>query len=130
MALAEDKALEEAQVVLVCLSKAALGKQGPHHRLMNRALARLEEQPEDAVFTIPVLLEACELPHSLKKRKPARLYEQDGNALLLKTLSQLLTPHRKPSPAQEPDASAGELQPDITNEKMEPIPDQDGDDPR
>lgn len=63
-----EQALREADVVLICLSTKSVNKEGYVQREVKRALFYAEEKPETTIYLIPLLLDECVPPFSLKDR--------------------------------------------------------------
>ncbi|MGB8647695.1 MAG: toll/interleukin-1 receptor domain-containing protein [Anaerolineae bacterium] len=81
-----SRAVRASDVVLVCLSQNAVNKAGRVHKEIKYALDVADEQPEDAIFLIPVKLEPCDLPERLDHLAPVNLYEPNGYERLLLAL--------------------------------------------
>lgn len=60
-------ALREVDAVIVCLSATAVTKKGYVQKEIKQVLDIADEQPEGAIFVIPVKLEPCEVPQSLRR---------------------------------------------------------------
>lgn len=82
-----SKAIDNSDVIIVCLSKNSVSKEGFVQKEIRFALDKAEEKPEGVIFIIPVLLEECEVPERLRKRHWAKLYEENGYSSLLKALN-------------------------------------------
>jgi len=82
-----SKAIDNSDVIIVCLSKNSISKEGFVQKEIRFALDKAEEKPEGIIFIIPALLEDCEVPQRLSKRHWAKLYEENGHSLLLKALN-------------------------------------------
>lgn len=80
------KALKVADVVLACLSRESVSKTGYVQREISLALDMAEEQPEGAIYIIPVKLEECNVPNRLSKWQWVNLFENEGYERLLRTL--------------------------------------------
>lgn len=61
------KALRKADVIIVCLSKASIAKEGYVQKEITRALDIAEQKPEGTIFVIPLRLEECQPPLRLSK---------------------------------------------------------------
>ncbi len=61
------QAVRGSDVVLVCLSRNSVTKEGYVQRELRRVLEVAEEKPEGTVFIIPVKLEECEVPEQLSR---------------------------------------------------------------
>lgn len=81
-----SKALRQCEVVLVCCSRTSVNKAGYVQWEIRAALDRALEQPEGAIFVIPVKLEECELPDSLNTYQYVRYFDANGYQLLLSAL--------------------------------------------
>jgi hypothetical protein len=57
-----QRAIRESDIVLACLSKASVQKQGYVQKEFRLALAACSERPPGKVFLIPVKLDSCEVP--------------------------------------------------------------------
>lgn len=80
------RAVRNADVVIVCLSQTAISQAGQVHKQIGLALDVADEQPEGAIFLIPLRLEACEIPDRLRHLKPVDLFEAGGYERLLRAL--------------------------------------------
>lgn len=81
------KALEDADAILVCLSKKSVGKEGYVQKEIRIALDLALEMPEGRIFLIPARLEECDLPFSLKPYQWVDLYTAGGMEKLVKSLN-------------------------------------------
>lgn len=61
-----EKAVEAADVVLVCVSSKSVTKEGYIQRELKFALDIALEKPEGTIFIIPLRLDDCELPRRLR----------------------------------------------------------------
>src|SRR5262249_22770567 len=64
--------------VLVFFSRLSVAKRGYVQRKMKLALDALQELPEGTIHTIPVRLDACEIPESFRYYHYANLFEPTG----------------------------------------------------
>ena len=80
------KAVREADVVVVCLSKQ-FNQAGFRQKEVRLALDTAMEKPEGEIFIIPARLEECDTLESLRKWHWVDLYEELGYDKLAKTLS-------------------------------------------
>jgi formylglycine-generating enzyme required for sulfatase activity len=62
-----EKAVEVADAIIVCLSKGSITKEGYVQRELRTVLDFADYKPEGTLYIIPVRLEECELPRSLRK---------------------------------------------------------------
>jgi hypothetical protein len=79
------KALRAAHAVVVCLSQQSVTKAGYVQKEIVYALDIADEQPEGAIFIVPVKLEECEVPQRLSRWHWVHLDER-GFARLVQTL--------------------------------------------
>lgn len=79
------KAVREADVVVVCLSKQ-FNQAGFRQKEVRIALDTAMEQPEGEIFIIPARLEECENLESLRKWHWVDLFEDDGFQRLIRAL--------------------------------------------
>jgi CheY-like chemotaxis protein len=61
------KAIRESDVVIVCLSRSSVNKEGYVQKEVVRALDIADEKPEGTIFIIPLKLEECEIPQRLNR---------------------------------------------------------------
>ncbi len=94
------KAIANSDVILVCLSPHSVGKSSYIKSEMQFALDNANKQPPDAIFIIPVLLEACEVPSQFADYQWVNLFDLRGFERLQQALA------RK---AKQVGASADEL---------------------
>lgn len=80
------KAIKESHVVIVCLSQESVSKAGFVQKEIRFALDRALEQPEGAIFLIPLKLTPCEMPFRLKTFQWINYYEEHGNQNLMRAL--------------------------------------------
>ncbi|HSB03479.1 MAG TPA: TIR domain-containing protein [Anaerolineales bacterium] len=80
------RAVQEADVVVVCLSKKSITKEGYVQKEIKFALDIAEEKPEGAIFLIPARLEECVVPDRLSRWQWVDLYEENGFIKLLRSL--------------------------------------------
>ena len=79
------KAVREADVVVVCLSKQ-FNQRGYRQKELSIARDGADYMPEGEIFLIPARLEECEVPESLQKWHWVDLFESDGYNRLLRSL--------------------------------------------
>lgn len=80
------KAVRESDVVLVCLSEKAISKAGYVQKEIKHALDVADEQPEGAIFLIPVRLEECDVPQRLSRWQWVNFFEDQGYRRLITAL--------------------------------------------
>lgn len=60
------KALDEADAVLACISARSVVKEGYVQKELRSIQNKALEKPEGTIYLIPVLLEPCDIPYSLR----------------------------------------------------------------
>jgi outer membrane protein assembly factor BamD (BamD/ComL family) len=80
------KAVKESDVVIVCLSKGSVTKEGYVQKEIKIALDAASEKPEGTIFLIPARLEECDVPSQLGLWHWVDLFEPDGYELLMRSL--------------------------------------------
>lgn len=71
------KAVKEIDIV-VCLSKGSVTKSGYVQKEIRFALDIADEQPEGAIYIIPVKLEDCDIPNRLNRWQWVGIYDDTG----------------------------------------------------
>ncbi len=82
-----NKALDGSDVILLCLSKKSVDKEGYVQKEIRIALDRALEMPDGRIFLIPARLEECELPYKIKNYQWVDLFAEDGMEKLTKSLN-------------------------------------------
>jgi hypothetical protein len=82
-----EKALENSDIVIVCLSNNSVSKEGFVQREFKFALDKTLEMTEDGIFLIPVRLEECKVPSKLSRYHWVDLFAENGLNRLMKALS-------------------------------------------
>lgn len=80
------KAVRAAAAVLVCLSRTSVRKRGYAQKEIRLALDVADEQPEGAIYVIPVRLEECDVPERLRSYQWVDVAGDDGYARLRRAL--------------------------------------------
>jgi len=62
-----EKSVEAADVVIVCLSKSSVEKEGYYQKEIKKVLDVADEKPEGTIFIIPLRLDDCQPPRRLAK---------------------------------------------------------------
>jgi hypothetical protein len=81
------KGLDEADMILLCLSKKSVNKEGYVQKELRLAVDRGLEMPDGRIFLIPARLEECDLPFSLKSYQWVDLFTKNGMDRLVKSLN-------------------------------------------
>lgn len=84
-----EKAIEETDVILVCLSNSSITKEGYVQKEIKTALDYSDYKPDSAVFIIPVRLEECKPPSRLSKWQYADYFESQRDLGLQRLLKSL-----------------------------------------
>ena len=80
-------ALFDSDVILVCLSKNSVNKEGYVQKEITFALDKALEKPEGTIFVIPAKLEECDVPPRLNRFHWMDLYREDGRKRLMLSLN-------------------------------------------
>jgi nucleotide-binding universal stress UspA family protein len=80
------KAVREADVVIVCLSRQSTTERGYVQKEIKYVLDVAEEQPDGTIFVIPARLEECDVPGRLRRWQWVNLYEEQGYSRLMMAL--------------------------------------------
>jgi hypothetical protein len=80
------EAVRAADIVLVCLSRDSVNKRGYVQKEIKYALDVADEQPDDAIYLIPLRLEDCDIPERLRRWHWVSLFEPTGYERLLSSL--------------------------------------------
>jgi hypothetical protein len=81
-----SKAIRKSDIVIVCLSKKAIDKDGYVQKEIKFALDKADEKPEGKIYVIPVGLEKCNTPDRLAEYQWVDLFEDDGFEILMYSL--------------------------------------------
>ena len=80
-------AIVASDVIIICLSKNSVDKEGYVQREIKFALDKALEMPEGRIFIIPARLEECDVPESLKNYHWVDLFEKNWNRKLMQSLN-------------------------------------------
>lgn len=81
-----QQALEQAKLILICCSCNSISKSGWVQREIRRATYLAEGMLDNDIFIIPIRLDRCDLPQSLKKFQWADLFVDEGETRLLQAI--------------------------------------------
>lgn len=84
-----EKAVESSDVVIICLSNNSINKRGFVQKELRYALDVALEMPEETIFIIPLRLEDCTPPRSLRDWHYADYFEGQRERVLQKILVSL-----------------------------------------
>ncbi|MEP0803920.1 MAG: TIR domain-containing protein, partial [Chloroflexota bacterium] len=82
-----QKAMRASEAVIVCFSSVSVSKEGYVQKEIKYAQEIQQEKPEGTIFFIPLLLEECEMPFSLRGIHWGHYYEPDGYEKLVQSLN-------------------------------------------
>lgn len=80
------KAIKKSDIFIVLLSPRSVTKTGFLQKEIKLALEVADDQPEGAVFIIPLKIEDCNVPTALEKYQWANYYSKEGYEKLLQTV--------------------------------------------
>lgn len=72
------KAIKESAIVLVCLSRNSITKEGYVQKEIKLALDMAGEKPEGTIYVIPTRLEECEIPTRLSNLQWVNMFQENG----------------------------------------------------
>ena len=82
------RAILKSDVVVVCLSRGFNEQQGYRHEELKLALEKAKLIVDDEVFIIPVRLEKCDMPESLRHLHRVDLFKPGGYKKLVQALQE------------------------------------------
>jgi len=80
------EAIKSSDAIIICLTQNSVDREGYVQSEIKFALDRALEMPEGRIFIIPVRLEVCEVPVSLKDYQWVDLFDKSGFIRLMKSL--------------------------------------------
>jgi hypothetical protein len=80
------KVILKSDVVIACLSRGFNKQKGFRHEELKIAFQRVDLIPGDEIFIIPLRLEECDMPESLRHLHCVDLFETDGYKKLVRAL--------------------------------------------
>jgi hypothetical protein len=83
-----QKAMRSSDAVIVCFTKVSVEKEGYIQKEIKLATEIQKEKPEGTIFLIPIQLEECDIPYSLKSVQWGKYFEIDGYEKIVKALNQ------------------------------------------
>ncbi|MBV8860010.1 MAG: TIR domain-containing protein [Acidobacteria bacterium] len=81
-----SRAVRNSDAVIVCLSRASINKSGYVQKEIRYALDVADEQPESAIFIVPLKLEECDVPERLRRWHWVNLFAEKGYQKLTEAL--------------------------------------------
>lgn len=85
-----EKAIQDSDLILACLSSNSVDRRGFIQRELKQALDLWKERLESDIYIIPVRLEDCRAPESLANFQWVDLFKKDGWSKLLKAIAAAL----------------------------------------
>jgi DNA-binding CsgD family transcriptional regulator len=82
-----EKAVENTDVVIVCISNNSVNKEGYVQKEIGKALDIAEQKPEGIIFLIPIRLDNCQLPRRLQPYQYADYFPNEEKE---KTIQKIL----------------------------------------
>jgi hypothetical protein len=80
------KAIRNSDVVIICLSQQFSRQRGYRQKELRIALDEATLMPEGQIFIIPVRLEECDMPESLRRWQRVDLFKAGGYGKLLRAI--------------------------------------------
>jgi hypothetical protein len=80
------KVVRTADIVIVCLSRGSITKAGYVQKEIKQSLDVADEQPEGAIFIIPLKIEECDVPERLRRWHWVDFFEERGYERLMRAL--------------------------------------------
>ncbi len=80
-----EKAVESSDAVIVCLSNTSIAKSGYVQRELRAILDKALEKPEGVIYVVPLRLDDCQVPHSLKNLQWVDYFETAAYEKLLQS---------------------------------------------
>ena len=98
------QAIRHSDFILIFFSKNSVAKQGYVQREFRLALDTLEEMPPDAIHTIPIRLDDCQIPEQFRPLQWSDLSEEGEFARIVQALRVGMEQRQQftPEPALEP----------------------------
>jgi hypothetical protein len=81
-------AIQKSDIVLVCLSKNFIENEGYAQKELKIALEITKEKPEGMIYLIPVRLEDCDIPQSLRMFEKADVFKSGKYSKLIKSIEE------------------------------------------
>jgi GGDEF domain-containing protein len=81
-----EKAVDQTDVVIVCLSQNSITKEGYIQKEIRKALDKAEEKPDDTIFIIPLRFEECDIPTRLAKWHWEDYFKENWYSRLIESL--------------------------------------------
>jgi hypothetical protein len=85
-----EKAVEQADVVIVCLSNKSVDKEGYIQKELRFVLNIADEKPEGTIFVVPLRLDDCAVPRRIRAWQYVDYFPQNNQAWAYKRLIESL----------------------------------------
>lgn len=82
------KAIHDSDLVIVCLSRRFNRQGGYRHEELRVAVKKANSLREGSIFILPIRLDRCEMPESLRRWQRMDLFEPDGYKKMVTALRQ------------------------------------------
>lgn len=86
-----EKAVEDSDAVVVCVSNVSVAKEGYVQKELRQVLDIALNKLEGSIFVIPVRLNECDLPRQLRDRQALDFFPEDRRDSAFKKLLKSLT---------------------------------------
>jgi hypothetical protein len=93
--LAIETAVEEADVIIVCLSRQAVSTEHYFQRQIKYAYEFAQEQPEGTIFFIPLRLDDCDIPRNFRPFQRVDYFGPEKKKAYSRLLSALRVRHQQ-----------------------------------
>ena len=80
------KALQEADAIVICLSRTSVSREGYVHVEIKEALENAKKKPFGTIFVIPAKLDDCDVPSYLRNWHWVELFSENGHERLMRAL--------------------------------------------
>ena len=81
------KAVRNSDIVIVCLSRSSVAKEGYVQKELHEALDIAQEKPEGTVFLVPIKLEECDIPTELRSKQWVNYFDDHGHEKLMRAIT-------------------------------------------
>ena len=85
-----EQAVEQADIILVCLTKNSVNKEGFIQRELRKILDLADEKPEGTLYIIPVKLEECEPPKRIRRWQYSNYFPESNQNIAYQLLLESL----------------------------------------
>lgn len=91
-----ETAVDRSDFFIACLSSNSVDRRGQIQRELKNALDKWKEKLDSDIYLIPIKLEKCEVPETLREFQWVNLFEKDGYAQLVKAVREGVNRQKKP----------------------------------